>query len=115
MAAKGTSAVTFTRCIFSTQTSEELMNNPEHLDFTLRPTSEAIRTLVTSNGCLYLGAMPPAIALPIMDDSTGVPGTWDERSIDGCFEVVNNNICVNYQEIEGGGRMMSKIVKSMTE
>ncbi len=111
MAAKGTSAVTFTRCIFSTKTSDELMNNPEHLDFTLRPTSEAIRTLVTSNGCLYLGAMPPAIALPIMDDSTGVAGTWDERSIDGCFEVVNNNICVNYQEIENGGRMMSKIVK----
>ena len=111
IAAKGTTNVTFTNCIFSPQTSDELMNDPEHLDFTLRPDSDAIRPLLNANGVNYIGAMPPAVRLPILDDSTGVAGTWDERSIDGCFEVVNGNICLNYAEIANGGKIMSKIVQ----
>ena len=111
MAAKGTSNTTFTNCIFSTQTADELMNDPEHLDFTLTPDSDAIVSVPTSNGVLYIGAMPPAKRLRIMDDSTGVPETWDERSIDGCFEVVGNNICLNYAELSHGGKIMSKVLQ----
>lgn len=112
MAALGkTITVTFTDCIFSAQTSDELMNDPEHLDFTLTADSDAIRTTVSRNGELFIGAMPPALPIPIMGDSTGEIGTWDERSIDGCIQILDNKICLNPNTIQNGGKIYSKILQ----
>lgn len=106
-----TITVTFEDCIFSAQTSEQLMNNPENLDFTLTPNSDAIRTTISSNGELFIGAMPPALSIPIMNDSTGEIGTWDERSIEGCIQIIDNKICVNPNDLSSGGKILSKIVQ----
>ena len=107
----GTVSVKFFSCIFSSKTSDEIFNDPEKLDFTLKPNSEAVRDTATGSGCFYLGALPPALSIPIMDDSTGVAGTWDERSIEGCIEIVNGKICLNEANIENGGKIYSKIVQ----
>ncbi len=107
----GTLSVKFYGCIFSPHTSDEIFNDAEKLDFTLQPDCDAIRDTATGSGCFYLGALPPALSIPIMDDSTGVAGTWDERSIEGCIEVVNGKICLNEANIENGGAIYSKIVR----
>ena len=53
--------VTFKNCIFSTQTSDEIFNDAEKLDFTLKPDCDAIRDTETECGCLYVGALPPVV------------------------------------------------------
>ncbi len=106
-----TVTVKFFGCIFSNQTSDEIWNDAEKLDFTLKPNCDAIRDTATGSGCFYIGALPPALSIPIMDDSTGVAGTWDERSIDGCIEIVNGKICLNAVNADAGGKIYSKIVR----
>ena len=53
--------VSFTNCIFSPQTSDEIFNDAENLDFTLKPDCDAIRDTETECGCLYVGALPPVV------------------------------------------------------
>lgn len=101
----------FNSCIFSTQTAAQLFNNAEKLDFTLKLNSDAIIDDITADGCNYLGALPPALNVPIMDDSTGVPATWDERSIEGGIIVDNNEILSNLSDLVPTGKIMSKIVQ----
>lgn len=96
----------FTNCIFSNQTSDEIFNNPENQDFTLREGSDAI-----INDSVYLGAFPPALNVPILDDSTGVVGSWDELSASGCIAVADNAICINETSQSRIGEILSKIVK----
>ena len=68
----------FINCEFSAQTSAELFNNADVGDLTLKPTSDAVRA-----GWRYYGALAPALNLPILEDSTGVAGSWDEQSAKG--------------------------------
>ena len=96
----------FINCVFSSQTSEELFNNPEAGDLTLKTTSEAVRA-----GRRYYGALAPALNLPILDDSDGVAGSWDERSANGILTVSGNAICLDETSSDNGGEILSKIVK----
>lgn len=96
----------FINCVFSSQTSEELFNNPAAGDLTLKTTSEAVRA-----GRRYYGALAPALNLPILDDSTGVAGSWDERSANGILTVSGNAICLDEASADTGGEILSKVVK----
>lgn len=96
----------FINCEFSAQTSAELFNNAEAGDLTLRPTSDAVRA-----GRRYYGALAPALNLPIMEDSTGVAGSWDERSANGILQVSGGAICIDETSTDTAGEIVSKIVK----
>ena len=96
----------FTDCLFSNQTSKELFNDAENCDFTLPQGSDGIITEAT-----YYGAFPPALRVPIMTNSEGVPGTWDEHTASGCLIVENNAICVDETSNSMIGEVVSKIVK----
>ena len=97
---------TFVDCLFSNQISKELFNDAENCDFTLPAGSDAI-----INEATYYGAFPPAIRVPIMTNSEGVPGTWDERTAGGCIMVVDDAICVDETSNSLQGEILSKIVK----
>jgi len=74
----------FSDCVFSSQTSAQLFNAPEQGDFTLIPGCDADWQNAKNT---YCGALPPALHIAVMTDSTGVAGTWDERSVSGCLTV----------------------------
>ena len=97
---------TFNDCKFSAQTSYEIFNNPDAQDFTLKTTGDGV-----INDSTYYGAFPPTINVPILDDSTGVAGSWDERSADGCVTVSDNAICLDETSQSMSGEILSKIVK----
>ena len=96
----------FTNCIFSDQTSEEIFNNPEKGDMTLIPGCDA--DLMDQKS--YIGALPPAKNIPILDDSTGIAEAWDERSVSGCIVVENNKIWINPDSDSNVGSILSKII-----
>lgn len=96
----------FINCIFSSQTSEEMFNNAAAGDLTLTPTSEAVRA-----DRRYYGALAPALNLPILDDSTGVAGSWDEKSANGILRVTGGAICLDETSADSAGEIVSKIVK----
>ena len=95
----------FVDCLFSPQTSSQLFNNPEKIDFTLIPGSDAC--IVPG---VYYGALPPALNVPIMDESSGVPATWDEQSAAGCVTVASNAICIDDTSLDLNGEILSKII-----
>ena len=97
---------TFKDCKFSTQTSAQIFNNPDNQDFTLNPNGDGVITDAT-----YYGAFPPALNVPIMDDSAGVAGTWDERTVGGCLAVDDNAICLDETSQSLTGEIYSKIIK----
>ena len=97
---------TFVDCLFSNQTSKELFNDAENCDFTLPAGSDAI-----INEATYYGAFPPALRVPIMTDSSGIPQTWDENTAGGCLAVVDNAICIDETSNSVNGEIFSKIVK----
>lgn len=96
---------TFTDCIFSNQDAYELFNDPDNYDFTLKLTSDA----VLPNGG-YIGAMPPAIHVPILSDSTGRAETWDETTACGVVSIQNNEICYDPTLEEKRGEILSKVL-----
>ena len=96
---------TFTDCIFSSQDAYELFNDPDNYDFTLKLTSDA----VLPNGG-YIGAMPPAIHVPILSDSTGRAETWDETTASGVVSIQNNEICYDPTLGESRGEILSKVL-----
>lgn len=96
---------TFTDCIFSNQDAYELFNDPDNYDFTLKLTSDA----VLPNGG-YIGAMPPAIHVPILTDSTGRAETWDETTASGVVSIQNNEICYDPTLEESRGEILSKVL-----
>ena len=97
---------TFNDCKFSLQTSDEIFNNPGAQDFTLKTTGDGV-----INDSTYYGAFPPAVNVPILDDSTGVAGSWDERSASGCVCVSDNAICLDETSQSMSGEILSKIVQ----
>lgn len=96
---------TFTDCIFSNQDVYELFNDPDNYDFTLKLTSDA----VLPNGG-YIGAMPPAIHVPILDNSEGKAETWDETTASGVVTIENNEICYDPTLDEKRGEVLSKVL-----
>ncbi len=101
---------TFKDCIFSTQTSDEIFTNAEKQDFTLKPDSDAIL-----GEWSYIGALPPAYNVPIMHNSEGVPGTWNEKTANGIIEVSeDDDIVINAALASEGdkpsGSIQSKVV-----
>ena len=96
----------FINCVFSSQTSAELMNDPENGDLTLRTDSEAVRAERR-----YFGAYAPALNVPILEDSTGRPGTWDENSANGILCVSGGAICIDESSSDTAGSIVSKVVR----
>lgn len=96
----------FINCVFSSQTSEELMNGPESGDLTLRPDSEAVRAERR-----YYGALAPALNVPILEDSTGRAGTWDENSANGILRISGGAICIDDNSSDTAGSIVSKVVR----
>lgn len=97
---------TFTSCLFTDETATDIFNNPTKQDFTLKPNGSGVISVEA-----YYGAFPPALSIPIMNDSTGVPATWDEHTCDGLIEVVNNEICIDEASAATAGSIQSKIVQ----
>ncbi len=96
----------FVNCKFSLQTSAQVFNNAERQDFTLKHESDAVINDVT-----YYGALPPALNIPIMDDSSGVAATWDEASCSGHIAVTGNSIVLNEASSDVAGEILSKVIK----
>lgn len=94
---------TFTNCMFSTQVSTDIFNNPEKCDFTIKPGSDA-------DSDIQYGAMPVAKNIPILDNSNGVPETFDENTASGCLTVLDNNIMIDEFSGESEGSILSKII-----
>lgn len=102
-----TSKPTFVTCIFSTQTASQIFNNPTKQDFTLKAGSDAI-----VSDYAHYGAFPPCLNVPIMSDSSGVAGTWDENTCDGLINVSQDNeICIDETSLATEGSILSKIVQ----
>lgn len=102
---------TFNSCIFSTRTAAQILNDPENDDFTLIPGCEADTGDVALQGtAMYIGALPPAIRIPIMDDSEGHPSTWDEHSASGCLIIDNDRICIDTESASAVGEILSKVI-----
>lgn len=97
---------TFTSCLFTDETAADIFNNPTKQDFTLKPNGSGV---ISADA--YYGAFPPALSIPIMNDSTGVPATWDEHTCDGLIKVANNEICIDEDSVATAGSIQSKIVK----
>ena len=97
---------TFTSCLFTAETATDIFNNPTKQDFTLKPNGSGVISVDA-----YYGAFPPALSIPIMNDSTGVPATWDEHTCDGLIEVVNDEICIDENSAATAGSIQSKIVQ----
>ena len=98
----------FTNCVFSGKTSSKIFNNPEKDDFTLIPGCDADAQFGDSK---YCGALPPALNVPIMSDSSETPATWDERSASGCLKVADNMICIDSEKSEMVGSIHSKVIR----
>lgn len=80
---------------YTSQTAADLFNNVTLQDYTLKNGSDAILdptdTLYASGIFMYFGALKPALNVPIMDDSSGVPGTWDENTATGALSVSSSD------------------------
>ena len=101
-----TSLINLEDCKFSTQTKNEIFNNPDKLDYTLKLTGDG----VIGSG-MYYGALPPALDIPIMNDSAQTPETWDENSVSGCVNITENTICLDDLHVDNSGEILSKVLR----
>ena len=96
-------------CVFTSETSAQVFNNPEHSDFTTKMTSAAKIDSVN-----YFGALAPALNIPILgtgnSGSDGHAECWDNRSIDGCITVENGIIKLDTASVSNSGRILSKVI-----
>lgn len=114
----GTTSVlpTFNSCIFSNQSSHEIFVDHEHQNYNIRRGSDAVTQAGT-----YYGALPPAIELPIYENSSSHPNTWDERTCAGCVKVMADPnmtatpqpalICYDEASEATQGSIMSKVMR----
>lgn len=93
----------YTNCIFSLQTADQIFNNCEHSDFTIRPGSDADLDI-------SVGALPVSLNVPIIDNSDGVINSWDENTTTGCLEVLGNAIRIDDYSEDLQGSILSKII-----
>lgn len=98
-------------CKFSTQSSTEIYNNPEHYDFSTKRSSDAYISTYH-----YFGALPPALNVPILgtgnSGSDGHAECWDNRTIDGCLKVEDGLIKIDTASQATSGRIFSKVIKT---
>ena len=106
VATRITAKPTFTSCLFTAETATDIFNNPTKQDFTLKPNGSGVISVDD-----YYGAFPPALSIPIMNDSTGVPATWDEHTCDGLIAIFNDEICIDEDSAATAGSIQSKIVQ----
>ncbi len=109
----------FTNCIFSDKTSEEIFNNPEQQDFSLKVINNGILALDSNDAIIsdsdYIGAMPPGFNIPIYADSNGKAACWDNNTVSGCLAItpIENSdlavISVN-SNVKGSGEIISKVI-----
>ena len=109
-----TSKPTFTNCKFSDQTTADTFNNPavDKNDFTLKLSSDAVEgAYVTGSGSKqHYGALPPSLNIPIMSDSDGTPGTWDERSFSGLLKIDGDKISIDTTSNDTDGEGRTKVI-----
>jgi hypothetical protein len=110
VATLGAIKLILTSCKYTSQTASELFNNPAKLDFTLKPGCDAIEDLDAYNGITYYGALKPALNVPIMDDSSGEAGTWDENTATGDITVSSSAINFNAAGTNALSEIYSKVV-----
>lgn len=110
VATLGTVKLVLTDCKYTSETAADLFNNAAKLDFTLKPGCDAIEDLDAYNGITYYGALKPALNVPIMDDSSGVAGTWDENTCTGDITVSSNAINFNAAGTNALSEIYSKVV-----
>ena len=96
----------FTNCVFTDQTASQVFNNAEKQDFTLNPNGAGV-----INNVAYYGAFPPSLNVPIMNDSSGIPATWDENTADGALVVDDNCLKLDETTLVTEGTIHSKIVQ----
>ena len=113
----GTTAVlpTFNSCIFSAQTSYDVFVDVDRSCYNLKQNCEAVTDAGT-----YYGALPPAEYVPIYSNSTGIAGTWDERTCGGCIAIAQDEsitatpqpgtICIDEMSSDLSGEVYSKIL-----
>lgn len=98
-------------CVFTSQSSTDIFNNPEQYDFTTKEGSSAV-----INQWHYFGALPPSLNIPILgtgnSGSDGVAGCWDNRSIDGCLKVEGGLVKIDTASQATSGRIFSKVIKT---
>lgn len=97
-------------CLFSNCASNQIFNNPEKTDFTIRHDCEAI-----IDGSNYFGALPPAFSIPVIGSansgSDSVKNCWDNRSVAGCLKVEDGIIKIDTASQETSGQILSKVIK----
>jgi len=115
LATLGTTKLTLTNCRYTSQTASELFNNHLLQDFTLKNGSDAILdpedAIYVTGIFTYFGAMKPALNIPIMEDSSGVPGTWDENTATGCLSIAAGDIIqINESSPSALSQIFSKVI-----
>lgn len=95
-------------CIISALTSDEVFNDAEKGDITLR--LDCLEVRFGSND--YYGCYPPALSVKVLSDSTGQPGSWDERTATGLISVANDKILVadDTESSATSGEILSKVL-----
>lgn len=110
VATLGATKIILTNCRYTSQTATSLFNNVTLQDYTLKIGCDAVLDSDDPDYVVgvftYFGAMKPALNIPIMDDSSGVPGTWDENTCTGCLSISAGNII---QIDEGSPNVLSEI------
>lgn len=86
--------ISIVNCKYTSQTSHQIYTNIDKLDFTLKPNSDAIIKIVNPSypSQYYYGAMKPALNIPIMANSEGIIGTWDEHTASGAIAIPSDSI-----------------------
>lgn len=106
----------FDGCTWADCDSYGLMNDPDNLDFTLKIGCDA-----DMGDGFYIGAMPPALRVPIYDGTTdgvegvygsdGKPACWDNRTAVGCVKVGASKIYLDADSPSLEGSLMSKVIR----
>lgn len=85
-----------TQCRYTSQTAADLFNNVTVQDYTLKPAGDAVLSttdpLYVPGVFTYFGALKPSLNVPILANSSGVVGSWDERTATGVLSVPADNI-----------------------
>ena len=104
-----------TQCRYTSQTAADLFNNVTVQDYTLKPAGDAVLSttdpLYVPGVFTYFGAMKPSLNVPILADSSGVVGSWDERTATGVLSVPADNIMqLDISDTEGLSEIMTKVI-----
>jgi len=84
--------ITLSNCKYTSQTSDQIYTNVDKLDYTLKPNSDAVIPNNLNSDFYYYGALKPALNVPILADSHGITGTWDEHTASGAIAIPSDSI-----------------------